>query len=148
MWAQFPASWVQTSIYRLGSQCPGLGVICGGHELSESQYLGEPEKKSEAGYYKCSQEQGLNTKRGFPVISFYKYVYFARILFSELERQGKSEQRQYFTLGWQAAVRGIYGLVAVRRRPVRVCGGTGSCGEATKNSEFRFKSNFGALFRK
>lgn len=52
-------------------------------------------------------------------------MYFARILFSELEKQGKSEQRQYFTLGRQAAVRGIYGLAAVRPRG-RARGGTGS----------------------
>lgn len=72
-------------------------------------------------------------------------MYFARILFSEPKRQGKPEQRQYFTLGWQAAVRGVYGLVAVRRL-ARVLRGTGNCGEATKNSEFRFKFNLGALF--
>lgn len=43
-----------------------------------------------------------------------RMIFFARIPFSELEKQGKSEQRQYFTLCWQAAVRGIYGLAAVR----------------------------------
>lgn len=73
----------------------------------------------------------------FPVRRSSKSVHFARVRLSELEKQGKLEQRQYFTLGWQAAVRGIYGFAAVRP-PGRALGGTGNWEEATKNSEFRF----------
>lgn len=72
----------------------------------------------------------------FPIRYTSKQIYFTRVLFSESVRQEKSEQRQYFTLGWQAAVRGIYGRAAVQcGDQARFVGGTGSWGEATKNPD-------------
>lgn len=55
------------------------------------------------------------------------------------------KQRQYFTVDWQAAVRGIYSLAAVQP-PGRTAPGTGSGKKPPKNSEFRFKPKFRSTF--
>lgn len=66
-----------------------LALVSSDVDGSCESVSGRTMKKREAGYHKCSQEQGLKTKCVFPVISFLQIrIFFARILFSEPERQG------------------------------------------------------------